>query len=139
MNKKNIILAVVFLLSSVALFFAGRYVYETKFRFAAKTESNMFSLGQIAASKGLHQEAVLHYRELLQKDPKHDIAMRFMLESQLHLNIKDEIISTIDQLIKLAPSKDNLEIAVSASLQVGDKTRAEAYAQELGVLQKAEK
>lgn len=106
----------------------GWYYYKSnRFYFAPRTESNLFALGQIEASKGRHPEAVKLYQELLSKDPNHVVAMRFMLESMMKLDDRSMIFPTLDRLIALEPTKENLEYAASVSLQLRDKDRADSF------------
>lgn len=137
MKSKNIILNGSVGLLVVAIAFGGWFYYRAnKFYFAPRTESNLFALGQIEASKGRYAEAVKVYQELLSKDPKHGVAMRFMIESMMKMDDRSQIFPALDKLIAMDPSKDNLEYAASISLQLKDKERSEGYMKQLKKIEK---
>lgn len=121
------------LISLIVIVFLGglyggyRYYEANKFYYAPRNESNLFALGQIEASKGRHSEAVKIFQEMLSKDPKHAIAMKFMIESMLKLEDRSNVFPSLDKLIDLEPTKENLEFAASVSLQLQDKARSDEY------------
>lgn len=113
----------------IAILLAGGFFYyqNHKYEFKPKTESNLFTLGQIAASKGDHLQAIKYYEDLLQKDPKHVIALQFLIESYVKTNNPPKVFEKLNRLIELDPSVPTLELAVSYSLQLKDKDRADKY------------
>lgn len=113
----------------VAMVLAGGAFYykNHKYEFRPKTESNLFTLGQISASKGEHPQAIKYYEELLQKDPKHLVALQFLIESYVKTNNAPKTFEKLNRLIELDPSVATLELAVSYSLQLKDKDRADKY------------
>lgn len=113
----------------VAIVLAGGVFYyqNHKYEFRPKTESNLFTLGQISANKGDHLQAIKHYEELLAKDPKHLIALQFLIESYVKTNNSPKAFEKLNRLIELDPSVHTLELAVSYSLQLKDKDRADKY------------
>lgn len=134
--KNKIILGLVGVLLIGGVFGGWYYYSSNRFYFAPRTESNLFALGQIEASHGRHAEAVKIYQELLSKDPKHAVAMRFMLDSMLKLDDRSMVFPTLDKLIALEPTKENLEYAASISQQLNDKEKADDYTKRLQSLEK---
>ena len=127
--KKNIklILSLSLIVLLGAVYGGYRYYEANKFYYAPRNESNLFALGQIEASKGRHAEAVKIFQEMLSKDPKHTVAIKFMIDSMLKLDDRTNIFPSLDKLVQLEPSKENFEFAASVSLQLQDKLRSEAY------------
>ena len=132
MSKKSIF-GILFAIVILAVLGIGYWKYQQNpYLYKAKTESNLFTLGQISASKGQHLEAINYFKDLLKKDPKHSVAIKFMLESMIQVpNMKEETLAALDQLIALDPTKNNLEFASSVSLQLGEKDRAEGYLKQI--------
>lgn len=117
------------LLGLAVIVIAGIYVRNNKYQFMPKTESNLFTLAQISAGKGDHEKAVVYFQQLLDKDPKHAFAIRLMVESLLKSGKQDKIIEWLDKIVELDPSKENLEFAISTSLQIKNKEKAEEFIQ----------
>jgi|GEM_PF-6803709 len=120
------------------IFLAGTVYFLKKKRhdLPVPTESDLFSMGQISASKNNHAQAAIYFKKLLEKDPRHSIAARFLLESQMRLNEKNQIIETIDLLLKMDPSESNLKLAASAYFQIGEKNRGEDLLKKITSIQK---
>lgn len=124
-NKNLIIIGAVVIAAIIAAL--GIYIKSNKYEFKPKTESNLFTLGQIAAGKGEHEKAIGYYQELLQKDPKHAIAIRFMTDSYLKTGQNEKALENIDKMVTLDPTTDNIEYAISVSLQLKNKEKAEQF------------
>ena len=94
-------------------------------------ETNLFSLGQVAASQGDYKKAVEYYTILLSKDPRHTIAWDFLIDCQEKMGDVQNAIVSSEKLIALDRSQKYVERLIRLYRQSGQEDRAKALQESL--------
>lgn len=103
------VIAGVIALAVLALASVGGWNVFQKAQVRKIPETNLFSLGQVAASQGDFQKAVEYYTVLLSKDPKHTIAWDFLINAQEKMGDIDGAIQSSEKLVALEPQRKYVE------------------------------
>jgi tetratricopeptide (TPR) repeat protein len=125
MMAKKFAYAAAVITGATLFFLSSYYVYE-KFRISRTPESNLFSMGQVAASKGDYNKAIEYYQALLRKDPRHEIALDFLIDSQIRANDLQGAIASSETLLKMSPSQKYYQRLVELYQKVGMTDKAVA-------------
>ncbi len=125
MNKTNVLKIIGVLVLALGVGAVG-FRYFNKARMQRIPETNLFSLGQVAASQGDFKKAVEYYQILLSKDPRHAIALEFLVDSQEKMgDLKGAIVSS-ERLLELERSPRYVQKMISLYRKDGQEDRAKA-------------
>lgn len=90
----------------VAVIFSAVFHFNSLgYRLRKIPESDLFSMGQVAAAHNDCPHAVEIYQTLLSKDPRHAIAMDYMIDCQVRMKDWRHASEWSEKLIRLAPAQ----------------------------------